>query len=90
MSLKDVQQKLKDLRDRIRADGKLSPGIERELQELLSETLTSANDEISALQDKLNATLSFRAGNDNATLSDEQKRRLRIVEKTGTGSEAVH
>ena len=90
MSLKDVQQKLKDLRDRIRADGKLSPGIEQELQDLLSETLTSANDEITALQDKLNATLSLRAGNDNAILSDEQKRRLRLVEKTGTGSQSVH
>ncbi len=90
MSLKDVQQKLKDLRDRIRADGKLSPGIEQELQDLLSETLSSANDEITALQDKLNATLSLRAGNDNAILSDEQKRRLRLVEKTGTGSQSVH
>lgn len=90
MSLKDVQQKLKDLRDRIRADGKLSPGIEQELQDLLSETLSSANDEITVLQDKLNATLSLRAGNDNAILSDEQKRRLRLVEKTGTGSQSVH
>ena len=90
MRLKDVQQKLKDLRDHIRADGKLSPGIEQELQDLLSETLPSANDEITALQDKLNATLSLRAGNDNAILSDEQKRRLRLVEKTGTGSQSVH
>ncbi len=90
MTLKDIQIQLKDLRDRIRADGCLSPDIEQELQRLLNETMTTANDEIAALQDKLNASLSFRADNDNAALSDEQKRRLRIVEKTGTGSQTVH
>jgi len=31
----------------------------------------------------------LRAGNDNE-LSDDQKSRLRIIEKTGTGSYAVH
>lgn len=90
MALKEIQQKLKDLRDRIRADGCLSPDIELELQRLLNDTLSSANEEITVLQNKLTATLAVRAGNDNDVLSDEQKRRLRIVEKAGTGSEAVH
>lgn len=90
MDLKDIQKKLKDLRDRIKDEGRLTPTSEAELRRILNDTLTTASDELSVLQDKLSATLAIRAGNDNTVLSDEQKKRLRIVEKAGTGSYAVH
>lgn len=89
MDLKDIQEKLKALRDRIKAEGHISPRAEEELKSLLSNTLVSANDEISTIQNRLNATLTIRAGNDNA-LTAEQQKRLRIIEKMGTGSACVH
>lgn len=89
MDLKDIQAKLKELRDRIKSEGHISPNAEEELKALLSNTLVSANDEISTIQNRLTATLSMRAGNDNA-LTAEQQKRLRIVEKMGTGSACIH
>jgi hypothetical protein len=89
MDLKDIQQKLKLLRDRIRDEGRITKDSENELKSILSDTLVSANDELLAIQDKLNNALSLRAGNDNG-LTLEQKDRLRLMEKTGTGSHAVH
>lgn len=89
MDLKEIQQRLKELRDLIRAEGSVSPDNEARLKSILSDTLATANNELNTIQNKLNATMAMRAGNDNA-LSDEQKKRLRIVEKTGTGSQAIH
>lgn len=89
MDMKDIQQKLKDLRDRIRAEGSISLDSEKELRLILEDTLVSANSELNVIQMKLTTALSLRAGNDN-DLSDEQKSRLRIIEKTGTGSYVVH
>ncbi|MFA5592530.1 MAG: hypothetical protein WC989_04370 [Micavibrio sp.] len=89
MDLKDIQEKLQALRDRIKEDGHISPESERALQDLLSTSLISTNEELSAAQARLNAAMAVRAGNDNA-LSDDQKKRLRLMEKTGTGSYAVH
>ena len=89
MDFKDIRQKLKDLRDRIQADGCISAASEQELKAILNDTLVTASDELTSIQHKLTATLAMRAGNDNV-LSDDQKKRLRIVEKTGTGSLAVH
>lgn len=91
MSIKDIQGKLKDLRDRIKDEGELSSSSEAELRALLDDTLISANAELDTVRKKLNAHMALRAGNDNIPLlTDEQKRRLMIVEKTGTGSHAVH
>lgn len=89
MDLKDIQKKLQELRDRIKDEGRISSVSEQELKAILNDTLVSANDELNAIQERLSATLAIRAGNDNI-LSDEQKKRLRIIEKTGTGSCAVH
>lgn len=89
MDLKDIQQKLKTIRDRIRDEGRVSSATEAELKSILTDTLVTANDEMTAIQNKLTAQLSLRAGNDNA-LSDDQKKRLRIVEKIGTGSRSIH
>ncbi len=89
MELKDIQERLKELRDRIRAEGRISPHAEEELKNLLNSTLITANDELSAIQGKIHYSMIKRAGNDNV-LTPEQKRRLSIIEKTGTGSQAVH
>ena len=89
MEMKDIQKKLKDLRDRIREEGSISLDNEKELRLILEDTLVSANSELNVIQMKLTTALSLRAGNDNE-LSDEQKKRLSIIEKTGTGSYAVH
>ena len=89
MDLKDIQAKLKELRDRIKAEGHISPRSEEELKTLLSKTLVSANDEIATIQNRITATMAVRAGNDNV-LTPEQQKRLRIIEKMGTGSACVH
>jgi hypothetical protein len=89
MDLKDIQKQLKELRDRIKREGYVSPESEHQLKEIMNDTLVSAKDELAVMQDRLNATMSMRAGNDNV-LSDDQKKRLRLIEKTGTGSHAVH
>ncbi len=89
MDIKDIQAKLKELRDRIKSDGQITPQSEEDLKAILNDTLISANTELTALQGKLNARMAMQAGNDNG-LSEDQKKRLRIIEKTGTGSSAVH
>ena len=89
MDIKDIQAKLKELRDRIKQDGHISPLSEQQLKDILNDTLISANGELATIQQRLNTKMTIRAGNDNI-LSDDQKKRLRIIEKTGTGSYAVH
>lgn len=96
MDLKSIQKKLEILRDRIRAEGRISETSEHELKNLLNNTLASASQELSTIQDRLTATIALQAGNDNitkpvnTTLSDEQKKRLSFVEKSGSGSHTVH
>jgi hypothetical protein len=89
MDIKDIQAKLKELRDRIKQDGHISPVSEEQLKDILNDTLISANDELATIQQRLNTKMTMRPGNDNI-LSDDQKKRLRLIEKTGTGSHAVH
>lgn len=89
MDLKDIQEKLKELRDRIKSEGHISPRSEEELKSLLSNTLVTANDEIVSIKHRIDATMAMRAGNDNF-LTAEQQKRLRIIEKMGTGSACVH
>lgn len=91
MDFKEIQDKLKNLRDRIKAEGSISPSAEAELKSILQNTLVSANEEVQAIQNKLTATMAVRAENDNKpVLSDEQMKRLSIIEKIGTGSYVVH
>lgn len=89
MDIKDIQAKLKELRDRIKKDGHISPASEQQLKDILNDTLISANDKLATIQQRLNTKMTMRAGNDNV-LSDDQKKRLRMIEKAGTGSYAVH
>ncbi len=89
MDLKDIQEKLKELRDRIKAEGCISETSEEELKSLLNNTVISAHDQLATIQSKLGTAMAMRATNDNI-LTPDQKKRLSIVEKTGTGSNAVH
>ena len=90
MDLKTVQQQLKLLRDRIKSQGEISSDDEQELRSLISQTLETANDELEDIQQRLEKNVIRKKANDNIELTDEQKARLTITEKTGTGSIAVH
>lgn len=91
MNFKAIQDKLKNLRSRIRQEGCISADNEQELKFLLHETLMGATDELNDLQGKLQTLAFQKVGNDNpAPLSEEQKSRLSVMEKTGTGSASIH
>lgn len=92
MDFKDIQDKLKNLRDRIKAEGHISDSSEAELKAILDSTLLTADKEIKEIQNKITAQMAVRPGNDNHSpkLSEDQMRRLSIIEKTGTGSYVVH
>jgi LPS O-antigen subunit length determinant protein (WzzB/FepE family) len=89
MDLSDTKKKLQALRDRIKAEGKLSSEGEKELQSILDDAILSASEELNELQEKLNDALAVRTSN-KSPLSEEQKSKLKIIEKTGTGSREVH
>ncbi len=90
MDLKKIQGLLAVLRDKIKEDGQITPETEAELRTLIFETLQTANAQLHNIQGQLN-NLRFaqQAGNDNA-LDDGQKARLNLLEKLGSGSQAVH
>lgn len=90
MDLTYIQKKLSALRDRIRAEGKISESAQQELKALLEQSLMAAQDELSEAQAKLNGILSVKSANQNTPLTPEQIIRLKIVEKTGTGSSSIH
>jgi len=91
MNFKNIQKKLTDLRDRIRSQGSISEEDEKELKSLLSQTLMTANSELEGVQKKLDSLPALKAQNDNAySLNDDQKSRLDLITKTGTGSAAIH
>ncbi len=90
MDLKYIQKKLKLLKDRVEKQGHLSEDDQQELQFLMSETLSSASNELETLQGRLGKVAASRIGNDNRILSEEQKDRLLILEKSGTCSGSIH
>ncbi len=91
MDFKAIQDKLKDLRDRIREEGRISEDNEQELKFLMHETLVSATDELDGLQERLQTLATKKIGNDNLPpLSEDQSTRLSLTEKTGTGSVSIH
>jgi len=92
MDLKLIQKKLEHLRDRIRAEGRLSQSSEGELKTLMENTLLTAQSELTILQAKLGESLTLRARNDNnaPALTEDQKKRLSFLEKSGMGSGTLH
>lgn len=109
MQFKYLQKKLKSLSARVKSNnGAMSKRDHDELQKILHETLTTANEELHGVQEQLRKLVIKRA-NDNASLdhsqvsdpindnglieehlTEEQQIRLSVIEKTGTGSTAVH
>lgn len=90
MDLKAIHKQLKNLHDKIKRQGHISPSDEQELKSLMQETLYSASHEIDNIQHRLKIQMATRPGNDNRVLSADQIARLSIVEKTGTGSNLIH
>ena len=98
MNLKFLEQKLKTLRDRIRSEGRLTRQDERELKALLEHALTAADENTTETESPFGRILAKQSAlNDNhllnskpATLTPDQKARLMIVEKVGTGSMSIH
>ena len=92
MKLKKVTQKLAEIRDHVGENGKLSEKDKKELKMLVSETINAAQNNAKK-RETVNQTMSNEniiAHNDNKELSADQTLRLRLVEKTGTGSHLIH
>lgn len=90
MDLTAIQKKLSALRDRIRAEGRISEDAQAELKSLLELSLVTAREELTEAQTKLSGIMALKQANQNDTLTPDQIARLKIVEKTGTGSSAIH
>lgn len=92
MDLKYIQKKLKLLKDRVEKQGHLSTDDQQELQFLMSETLSTASNELESIQERLENVPTIRPGNDNrrGKLTDDQKERLLVLEKSGACSGAIH
>tara|TARA_B100000508_G_C11321226_1_gene209568 strand:- start:254 stop:520 length:267 start_codon:yes stop_codon:yes gene_type:complete len=88
MNLKNVAKKLSKVRDSIREHGGVSEEDEAALKALVNETIGSAKGELSKLPKK-QYDLPV-AHNDNQPLNKDQRLRLSLMEKTGTGSLSVH
>ncbi|NQZ14745.1 MAG: hypothetical protein HRT94_07985 [Alphaproteobacteria bacterium] len=88
MNLKKVTKKLAKVRDSIREHGGVTPEDEQALKDLVNQTISIAKDELNNLPQK-EYTLPV-PHNDNRPLSSDQRFRLSLVEKTGTGSSSVH
>ena len=88
MNLKNVAKKLSKVRDSIREHGSVSAEDEKALQDLVNETIGCAKQELSKIPQRTkNMPIPH---NDNQPLSNDQRLRLSLVEKTGTGSVSVH
>ena len=90
MDLKAIQKQLKKLHAKIKEQGHLSASDEQELKSLMQETLFTASSEIDNIQHRLRIQAACKNSNDDRPLSPDQIARLSIMEKTGTGSNAIH
>lgn len=90
MNLKKVTQKLSKVRDSIRENGEISAENEEILKSLIGDTITVAQSDLKKLPNKMKNRHMPLPENDNTPLTSEQKFRLRLMEKTGTGSTSIH
>ncbi len=90
MNLKKVTQKLSKVRDSIRENGKISEEDKEALKSLIGDTITVAQSDLKKLPNKMKNRHMPLPENDNKPLTSEQKFRLRLMEKTGTGSASIH
>lgn len=90
LKLKKITEKLAQVRDHITENGEISAENERILKSLIGDTLTIAQSDLKNLPNKMRNRHMPTPENDNKPLSTEQKFRLRLMEKTGTGSHSIH
>jgi polyhydroxyalkanoate synthesis regulator phasin len=90
MKLKTVTKKLSQVRDNIRDKGSISAEDEKILRSLIGDTIQIAQEDLQNLPNRLKNRTMPLAENDNTPLTTEQKFRLRLMEKTGTGSASIH
>jgi len=83
MNIKKVAEKLAEIRDNAKDNGTLSEEDKIELKSLVGDTITMAQTDLKKLTRP-------EAHNDNKELSADQTFRLRLIEKTGTGSKSIH
>lgn len=89
MNIKKITKKLSNVRDNLTETGALSEEDKEELRALVQETLDNAPQGLAQLPKNIGPYLPM-AENDNKDLTTEQKFRLRLIEKTGTGSASIH
>ncbi len=90
MNLKKVTQTLSKVRDSITTNGKISEEDEKILKSLIGDTITIAQNDLKKLPNKIKNRKMVAPENDNTPLTSEQKFRLRLMEKSGTGSISIH
>ncbi|MEM6811204.1 MAG: hypothetical protein AAF549_01930 [Pseudomonadota bacterium] len=83
MNLKKIAQKLSEIKDVVGENGTLNEQDRAELKAFISEEATSLNDNKVVFMKPV-------AHNDNDPLTADQHFRLRLMEKTGTGSHSIH
>ncbi len=90
MKFNAVQKKLNDFRKKMGEDHVISDEDREILQALVEETIAVSQDDLAKQPKKVNQFVIPHPENDNQTLSSEQKFKLRLMEKTGTGSQSIH
>lgn len=90
LKLKKVTEKLAKVRDSLANDTEISTENEEILKSLIGDTIDIAQEDLKTLPNSMRARLMPQADNDNTPLTSEQKFRLCLMEKTGTGSSSIH
>ena len=90
LKLKKVTEKLSKVRDSVCENGSISAEDEEILRSLIGDTINIAQEDLQNLPNKVKTRTMPLAENDNTPLNKEQKFRLKLMEKTGTGSASIH
>lgn len=90
IKLKKVAEKLSKIRDDLTEKTEITPENEEILKSLIGDTLDMAGEDLKKLPNSMRSRFMPVPENDNKPLSSEQKFRLRLMEKTGTGSTSIH
>lgn len=89
MNIKKAAQKLAQVRDNIKSNGHITDEDKDALLTMVRDKIEQANKDLSKLPKRVTDRMPLPE-NDNNPLTHEQNFRLRIMEKTGTGSASIH
>jgi len=90
MNIKKIAKKLSKIRDNSIDTDYISEEDKEDLLALVNETLIDADPSLQNETSKNIVPFLPMAENDNTKLTSDQKFRLRLMEKTGTGSASIH